>query len=377
MHPLAWKNLFHDRTRLVVTLTGIVFALVLIVVQFGLFLNFLDTSANVVAHAGADLWVTAPKIPHVNGGAVIPEARRYQALAVPGVAKAVKQNIQFVNWKLPTGATESAQIVGFDLDGGMGGPWNLVAGDLNELRREDTVIVDELYRKKLGVERLGDTVEINGRRARVVGFTSGIRSFTTAPYVYTSFKNSLNYVGRALMGADETLFLLVKTERGANAAAVKAALQQALPGNDVYTNEEIHRKTQRYWVFGTGAGVTTLMGAALGLLVGVVVVAQTIYAATVDHLREFGTLKAMGASNGYVYNVIIQQAVLAAVLGYVLAMFVSFFVVKGAASGQAPIQLPPAVAAGIFVIAVGMCVAASVLSIRKATQIDPALVFKA
>ena len=377
MHPLAWKNLFHDKTRLAVTLTGIVFALVLIVVQFGLFLNFLDTSANVVEHANADLWITAPKIPHVNGGAVIPESRRYQVLAVPGVAKAVKQNIQFVNWKLPGGATESAQIVGFDLDGGMGGPWNLVAGDISELRREDTVIIDELYKKKLGVQQLGDTVEINGRRAQVVGFTTGIRSFTTAPYIYTSFKNSQNYVGRALMAADETLYVLVRLEPGADRATIKAALQKALPGNDVYTNEEIHKKTQFYWVFGTGAGVTTLMGAILGLLVGVVVVAQTIYSATVDHIREFGTLKAMGASNAYIYNVIIQQAVLAAVMGYALAMSVSYFVVKGAEKGQAPISLPPPVAAGIFAISVGMCVAASVLSIRKATQIDPALVFKA
>ena len=101
MTTLAWKNLFHDKVRLGVTLTGIVFALVLILVQFGLFLGFLDTSANVVEHSGADLWIAAPGIPHVNGGAPIPEKRRYKALAVPGVERVEKLAINFVNWKLP------------------------------------------------------------------------------------------------------------------------------------------------------------------------------------------------------------------------------------------------------------------------------------
>lgn len=377
MHPLAWKNLLHDKTRLVVTLTGIVIALVLIIVLFGLFLNFLDTSANIVEHSGADLWVSAPEIPHVNGGAVIPESRRYKALSVAGVQRAAKYVVQFVNWKLPGGATESAQVVGFDLDSGMGGPWNLVEGDVNDLRKEDTVIIDQLYRSKLGVEKLGDEVEISGRRARVVGFTYGIRSFTTAPYVFTSFKNAQNYVGRSQMGPEETLYLVIKTEADANVGAVKASLEATIPGVDIYTNQEMHRKTQTYWVFGTGAGITTLMGAALGLLVGIVVVAQTIYAATVDHIREYGTLKAMGASNGFIYSVIIQQAVLAALAGYSAALAIGLVVVEQSKDGQAPILLPPEMIAGLFVLAVGMCIGASILSIRKATQIDPALVFKA
>jgi putative ABC transport system permease protein len=114
----------------------------------------------------------------------------------------------------------------------------------------------------------------------------------------------------------------------------------------------------------------------LGLLVGMVVVAQTIYAATVDHIREFGTLKAMGAANRYIYRVIVEQAVLSASMGYAVAIVVALLVVHAAHSGDAPILLPAAVAAGLFGLAVLMCVAASVISIRKATQIDPAMVFR-
>lgn len=373
MANLAWNNLIHDRTRLAVTLTGIVFALILVLIQFGLFLGFLDTTANIIADSGADLWVTAPGIPHVNGATPIPERWRFRALSVPGVALAEKYNVQFVSWKLPSGSTESVQIVGYDLESELGGPSNLVEGDPALLRGEDNVIVDRLYLDKLGVKSLGQTIEIQGRRARVVGYTNGIRSFTTAPYVFTSFKNSLNY---GQMRADETMFLLIRMAPGADVEAVRRGLKQAMGSVDVWTNQEMQRKTQYYWLFSTGAGVTTLMGAALSLLVGGVVVAQTIYASTVEHIREFGTLKAMGAENSYVYKVIIQQAVISAVAGYAMAIVVGWFVAKQSATGSAAILLPVEMAIGTFVLAVVMCIGASVISIRKATSIDPALVFK-
>jgi putative ABC transport system permease protein len=373
MANMAWKNLVYDKVRLGVTLTGIVFALVLVLIQFGLFLGFLDTTANIVANSKADLWITAPGIPHVNGGTSFPENRRFRALSVPGVARAEKYNIQFVNWKLPSGSQEAVQIVGFDLESGLGGPWNLVAGSVDNLRGEDTVIVDELYKEKLGVTGLGHIAEIQGKRARVVGFTRAIRSFTTSPYVFTSFKNSQNY---AKIPGDETLFLLVRTAGGVDLSQVKANLAATIPGVDVYTNEEMQKKTQHYWLFSTGAGVTTLMGAALGLLVGMVVVAQTIYASTVDHIREFGTLKAMGANNRYIYKVIIQQALISALFGYSLAIILGYFVARGSESGNAAILLPPEMAWGTLGLAALMCIGASVISIRKATTIDPALVFK-
>ncbi len=118
------------------------------------------------------------------------------------------------------------------------------------------------------------------------------------------------------------------------------------------------------------------MGVVLGLLVGVVVEAQTIYATTMDRIREYGTVKAMGASNTYLYKIIIQRALIAATLGYALALGVGLPVVRGSSSGEAAILLPPQMMVATFGIAVFMCITASVISIRKATGIDPDLVFK-
>lgn len=373
MPNLALKNLFHDKIRLAVTLTGIIFALVLIVVQFGLFLGFMDTTANIVEHSGADLWVAGPGVPHVNGGSVIPERRRYQVSSVRGVQRADKYAIQFANWRLPSGAQESVQVVGFDLTSKLGGPWNLTLGSVESLRAEDSVVIDELFASKLGVTGLGHVAEINGRRARVVGFTRGIRSFTTAPYVFTSFKNAQNYIG---LKESDTLFLLVTLKSGTDPVSAARHIERATPNVEVISNADMQWKTQFYWLFRTGAGITTLMGAALGLLVGMVVVAQTIYATTMDHIREFGTLKAMGAGNGYVYKVIIQQALASAVIGYTVAIAIGWMVARGSEEGNAAILLPPAMALATLGVAMLMCIGASVISIRKATTIDPAMVFR-
>jgi putative ABC transport system permease protein len=135
--------------------------------------------------------------------------------------------------------------------------------------------------------------------------------------------------------------------------------------------------TRFYWMFTTGAGVAVLIAAVLGLVVGFVVVAQTIYATTMDHIREFGTLKAMGAPNSYVYKVIMKQAGISAIMGYVLGMMVSVFVVHASQKGGAAILMPMPMAAGMFFLTLAMCVGAALVSINKVMHIDPAMVFKA
>ena len=374
MPPLARRNLFHDKVRLSVTLTGIVFAVVLIVVQVGLFLGFTSSTAALIEHSRADLWVTSAHVPYLEQGALFSERKLYQVLATPGVASAEKLLTDWGRWKRPDGGTESPFIVGFNLDNPLGGPWNLVEGSLADLNVADSVIIDTLYKQKLGVTRVGQVVEINGHRARVVGFTRGIRSFTTSPYVFTSFKNAQNFNVRAR--EDQTTFVLVKVAPGADIRAVQRELRARLRDAEVYTSGEFSRMTTAYWMFTTGAGVAVLLAAVLGLVVGVVIVAQTIYATTMDHIREFGTLKAIGASNRYIYRVIIRQAVISALIGYALAMLVSVFVVRGSREGGAAILLPWELTAGMFVLTLLMCIGASLVSINKVTRIDPAMVFK-
>jgi putative ABC transport system permease protein len=373
MPPLAQRNLFHDKVRLTVTLTGIVFSVVLIVVQLGLFIGFTTATSNLIDHSGADLWITSKNVPYVEQGVAFSERKLNQVRAVGGVADAQKIIARWTQWKRHDGGQDSVQIVGINVDDRMERPWNLVEGRVEELKSPDAVILDELYKQKLGVTRVGEVFEIGGHRARVVGFTRGIRSFTTSPYVFTTFKNAQNYTG---LREDQTMFILVKVAPGADLQQVRRELLEHVTDVEVFTTAQFSRMTTFYWMFTTGAGVAVLIAAALGLVVGFVVVAQTIYATTVDHIREFGTLKAMGAPNSYVYKVIMKQAAISAVIGYVLGMIVSAFVVHASQKGGAAILMPTSMAVGMFFLTLTMCVGAALVSINKVTRIDPAMVFR-
>ncbi|MFN7976645.1 MAG: ABC transporter permease [Vicinamibacterales bacterium] len=373
MAPLAWRNLFHDRVRLGVTLTGIVFSVVLAAIQLGLFLGFTTATADVIDHSGADLWIVSAGATHLEGVTAFSEQQAYRALGTPGVARVEKRVVQFSQWKRADGAEEGVLLAGFEPAGVLGRPWNVVAGDVRDLEHADTVFIDELYASKLGVTHLGQVAEIRGYRARVVGFTRGIRTFTTAPPVFTSFKNAQNYFG---LREDQVLALLVGVTPGADVEAVRGALQARLRDVDVHTTAEWSQRQQRYWMFGTGAGITVLIAAALGLIVGVVVVAQTIYAATVDHIREFGTLKAMGATNGFIYGVILVQALTSGVIGFAAGIGIALAVAAGSQQGTTAILAPPWLVALLFVLTLGMCALASIVSINKVTRLDPAMVFK-
>ena len=276
-------------------------------------------------------------------------------------------------WKLPDGSHENCEVIGFNPDSDMGGPWNVTEGNAEDLRLPFTVMIDRFYARRLGATSIGDTVEIARTRARVVGFTTGIRTFTTTPLVFTSLKNAALYTGIPVNMAQ---FILVKGKPGVDSNALRAELQDDLEGVQVWSRQGFADLTTRYWMFGTGAGIAVILGGMLGLLVGVVIVAQTIYASTMDHIREFGTLKAIGANNRYVYRVIFEQAFISAVIGYSIAICIALFVADKGQSSGANIVLPPAVLAALFVLTLGMCIAAAMVSINKVTKLDPAMVFK-
>ena len=373
MASLAIRNLFHDKVRFAVTLVGIIFSVVLSSIQLGLFVGFQAATASIVENSNADLWISSQNLVSVENGAPFSERKFYKVLSTPGVAEATKNIVQFGTWKRPDGAETGVEIVGFDLDSEMLRPWNIIEGNWEALREPNAVIVDALYKEKLGVNQIVQAVEIRGYKAKIVGFTRGIRTFTTSPAVFTSFKNAQDYFG---LNENQTLYILIKAAPNTDLQQLKNALQTNIANVDVYTRAEITAKQQYYWMFGTGAGITVLIAAGLGLLVGVVVVAQTIYAATIDHIKEYGTLKAMGATNFYLYRVIIAQAATAGLMGYLVGMTVALLVSHASLKGTTAIILPWQLVGALFFLTMIMCILASVVSINKVTRLDPAMVFK-
>lgn len=370
---IALRNLLHDRIRLAVTLIGVIFAVVLIAVQGGLFVGFTRATSCVIDNTEAEVWVASRGVRNFDVTHPLTAYQFHQILSVPGIVRSERLIVRFANWKKPAGGIESVEVIGFDINSGLGRPWSVVAGSLNALRMPDTVAVDELYLSKLGVTGLGQTAEIGDRRARIVALTRGIRSFTTSPYVFTSYANAVNYTR---FEEGQSTYVLVRPEPGLSPEALRDAIKARVPDIDVFTREQFAAKTQHYWMFTTGAGMALLIAACLGLVVGGVIVAQTLYATTMDHLPEFGTLRAMGAPSSYIHRIIIHQAVAAALAGYGPGILVSYALVGLAERGGASIVLTVPMAVALFFLTVVMCVTAGVVSIRKVTTIDPAMIFR-
>jgi putative ABC transport system permease protein len=248
-----------------------------------------------------------------------------------------------------------------------------VRGNPQDVKYFNSVFYDQAETNRLGDLPIGAETEINNRRVRVVGITRGARSFIQSPYIFTSFKNVLNL---SFINKGNTVYVLAKVAPGYSVQEVKQRLAENLKDVDVYTAEEFSSKTRRYWTVNTGMGTALLAVALLGLVIGTVIVGNTIYTATTEHLKEFGTFKAMGASNWNLYKIIIEQALVNSVVGYGMGMFVSYWVIQAMRKGNLQVLLPWPVLVGVYVVTALMCLGSSVLSIYKVTKIDPALVFK-
>jgi putative ABC transport system permease protein len=372
---IAWRNLVHDRIRLAITLIGIAFSTILMGVQLGMLLNFVHTVSIVVDHAGADFWITAEGVPSVDAATPLESRRRLQALSVPGVADAEPYMFHFAFLKRHDGVRQIVIVVGTEPSAEMGLPFSIVEGaSASEISTiPDGVAIDRLYAEKLGVKALGEIFEIETHRFRVVAFTEGVRTFTQAPYVFMSLANA-----RTLFYApdNDISYVLVRVAQGYDREKVQAALAARMSEVEVLTSEQFAARSQSYWLVTTGAGTTLISSTLLAIFVGVVIVAQTLYASTIDRLPEYAVIRAMGGPRSYLYKIIIQQAVLGGVIGAAIGLSVIGLIVTLTRNLGARPEVPIWMACGILATTILMCLTASIGSIGKIMTIDPVKEFR-
>ena len=369
---LAFRNLFHDRLRLIATVIGIVFSIVLVTVQMGLYVSFERMVTVMIDHADADLWIVPRGTKCFEDPSLLDERERFRALSVAGVASAAPLVIGFAQWRTPSGGNTPIFMIGFDPRSEGLRPWNVVEGRVESLAIPGAVAIDRSYFDRLETTRLGEYAEIGDQKVQVLAITNGIRSFTTTPYVFSSIDRARAYTGTA---ANKASYFLVRLTPGANVTQVRDRLRAQLTDAEVLTTGEFRNRSSNFWLFGTGAGAALFAGALLGLIVGTVIVAQTLYSSTKDHLNEFATLRAIGSSGKYIHKVIIFQALLSAVIGFCIAAAIGWIVVQATADTALPVVITPLMTAALLVLTVAMCVVSAIAAIMKVTRIDPAMVF--
>jgi putative ABC transport system permease protein len=375
MVDLATRTLLHDKLRFIITVSGVAFAVTLVFVQVGLFLGLMDNASLTIDHIDADLWVTSRNTPNIDFAHQFSETYVNRVRSIDGVAAADNLIVWFMNVNLPSGAVEGTEVYAMNDFAKWNFPPGLVEGDVRDLRRGPYFILDESAKKRWGAFSVGDYREILGRRLKIIGRTVDAKSFTTTPLTFMDLRLAQSLNESDLRG--NTTYVLVKLAPGANRDRVAAEIRRRLPYNDVYTKQDWATRSRTYWVDSTGLGLNMYITVFLGCLVGVVVVAQTLYTSAMEHIREFGTVKAIGGGNFDIYRILAKQATIAAVAGFALGALQTAAIRPLMARIDLKLIIPNPLYAAVFAGSIALCLAASMLSFRKVATIEPALVFRA
>ncbi len=341
--------------------------------QIGVYIGFVSSASQLIDNSTADIWITSKNTVNFDSAKPFPENKINKVRETKGVLWVEKIAQTWGLMKLGSGATENVQIIGFNPDNGIGGPWSMKEGNIKDVKVGKSIIIDESSLKRLNT-KFGDKVEIFNKETEIVGISQGIRSFTTYPIAFTDYDTAKEF--SRIMGEDQTTFILVKLKPGVDVNQFAEKLGEKMTGVDIYTKEKFSRKTRLYWSLQTGIGIGVGITVFLGFIVGTVIVGQTIYSSTMEHIREFGTLKAIGATNRDIYKIIFEQALINACVGYTLGFIVTLATKNLYDRFRVNMILTPNLIIGMFFVTVFMCLISSFISIRKAAKVDPVIVFK-
>lgn len=365
---LARRNLGQNRVRFTASIGGVALALSLVLALDAIFAGVSNQLTAYIDRAGADVWVSQAGVRNLHMVAsFMPASVTAEVQAVEGVADATP--ILEATDSVAAGEERAVvYVVGLPAGATMGGPWEVVEGS-SEVQAGE-VVVDQGFARRAGVG-IGDSVTILGAEARIVGLSEGTASLVNA----VAFV-SIDAFRAAHGGAPIVSFVLVRTRQGANPAVVATAIERDVTGVTAQARGAFADQERRL-VMDMSADVISIMN-AVGFIVGLMVVALTIYVATLSRRREFGALKAIGAPNRFLYGVVLTQAVLSVLIGF--AMGVAFTGVLGLVVPRTGLELELSITVAsltkVGAVAAVIAGCAAMLPIRDIAGLDPAVVFR-
>jgi putative ABC transport system permease protein len=412
MVPIARKTLFEDLPRFLVAQAGVAFAVGLVAIQAGIFLGFVKSSGLPVDQSNADIWVAAKEMQYFELALPLAFNNVDKARKVAGVESVEALLLKTSAWRGPDHKAEYIRVIGFDPRARLWSPGPVPHDTLAKLRFADSAVVDSGNLKSLNISGIGGYGKIGQHNVRVIGLTHGTQPIISATFIYTSLRNAKAFLApptpkpgtlpaafaglraaalpaptpspaathdpATLDPSDDISYVLVKAKPGTDLSALKKRLDKALPGTTAYTQAEMAKRTRDYWLQRTRIGFLLGLVAVVGLIVGMTVVGQILYTSVAEHIKEYGTLRAMGAPDSLFYGIVTEQAVLMAVLGFVPGIALTIAVSLWAQEHRnVLILITPSSAAVVLAVIVFMCIVSGVFAVQRALRVDPAIVFKA
>jgi len=383
MYYIALKMLIGDTAKYVGIIIGITFAALIMTQQPGIFVGIMMRTYSFITDAALpDIWVTDPQVKYIDDIQPMQDTQLYRVRSIAGVAWAVPLFKGAITARGTDGTFQSCNIIGLDDATLIAGPAEMVSGKLENLRQSDAVIVDEVgandkLAKKLPDGRkvplkIGDELELNDNRAVVAGIAKTTRTFQSQPIIYTTYSRATTFVPqqRELLS-----FVLVKAAPGQDLHQLTQRIRRDT-GLAAHTRDDFEKLTLNYYLKYTAMPINFGVSVALGFLVGAAIAGQMFYNFTLDNLRQFGALKAMGARDSVLLKMILVQALYVGMIGWGLgvglAALFGFAVFNSVMAFNIPWQLLLFSGAGVFVIVIF----SAFISIRKVIALEPAIVFK-
>jgi putative ABC transport system permease protein len=385
MNFVAIKMLIGDRAKYLGIIMGLTFASLLITQQMAIFVGLMTRTYGAITDLSQpDIWAMDPKVQFIDDIKPLQDTQLYRVRGVEGVEWAVPLYKGLLKARLSNGNFQTVNCFGLDDATLIGGPPEMVEGKLEDLRRSEAVIVDivgaegKLARPpsvpggKPTPLAVGDTLEINDHRAIVVGLCRVQRTFQSQPVVYTTYSRATTFAPRERKLLS---FVLVGLKKGADANVVCDRIQRAT-GLAAFTRDDFKWKTILYFMKYTGIPINFGIAVLLGFLVGTAIAGQTFYNFTIENLKQFGALKAMGANNGTLLRMILLQAVLVGTLGYGIGVGLASVFGALTQGSELAFRLPWWVLAISAAAVTFICIVSALISIRKVMKLEPAIVFK-
>jgi len=374
---IAWKMLIGNRGKYLGIVLGIAFAALLIAQQASIFCGLMNmTTGQIRDVKGVDIWVMDPNVQFIDDIKPMSENELYRVRGVPGVEWAVRFYKGLARARLPSGKFQQMILLGLDENSLVGAPTEMLLGSLRDLYQPDALIIDDAGFKLLWPDepyQIGKVFEMNDRRGVVVGVCKASRTFQTFPVVYTRFSQAVQYAP-----ADRKVlsFVLAQAERGHSIEDVCREIKTQT-GLLARTQQQFIWDTIWYYMKNTGIPMNFGITVLLGFIVGTAIAGQTFYLFTVENIRQFGALKAMGTSNLRIMAMVMLQALQVGVIGFGLGVggaagFGWLMKYNAKLAFLMPWQVLAITGAAVLVI----ILLSSVLSVRKVLVVEPAIVFK-
>ena len=384
MELIALKMLVGDRAKYLAMIMGVVFASMLITQQEAIFCGIMARTCSAITDTGLpDIWVMDEKVQFIDDTKPLQDTELYRVRGVSGVQWAVPFYKGLLKSRMDDGSFQSCNVFGLDDATLIGGPPEMVVGELANLRRADGVIVDvvgaadKLARHDANGKPIplkqGDILELNDHRAVVVGICRTSRTFQSQPVIYTTYSRATLFAPRERKLLS---FVLVKAKPGVDRAALCERIK-SVTGLGALGRDEFRWKTMLYFMKNTGIPINIGIGMIMSFVVGTAICGQTFYSFTLDNLKYLATLKAMGASNFRLLAMITLQALLVATIGFGVGVGMASSIGKIFGGRTELAFLLPwqalVITAGVVVVIV---VISSIFSIHRVIRLEPAIVFK-